>query len=296
MQYNKIGYEIQNSGYKFGFSKAYLDYQLGNSFSSLGASGNIEINSLYTSYSIIRSRRKNLYLQISLDEKNAHDNVSSTSYESRKNIKTRSITISGDLKDNFWIDGQSSFSFTLLNGTLNLLSPDVSQTDAGSAQTNGSYSKANLNLARIEALTAQTSIRASITAQWASKNLDATEKLILGGMTGIRAYPAGEGAGDEGYIASIETQSDIHRWQENFPGYMQYGFFVDAGEIKISHNPWLTTANSRKLAAGGFSLHWYHPENKIDLKLSVAQKLVNEAAQSAPDAYRRVWLNATKFF
>jgi len=34
-----------------------------------------------------------------------------------------------------------------------------------------------------------------VSAQWASKNLDSSQKFGLGGPNGVRAYPSGEGYG-----------------------------------------------------------------------------------------------------
>jgi hemolysin activation/secretion protein len=294
--FNKLAYEVQNSGYKVGVAKTYLNYQLGNAFASLGASGSIDIKSAYVSYSVIRSRRSNLTVQVSFDEKNALDTVASTSTASSKNIKSQSLTISGDHKDNFWIEGQSNFVVTLLSGQLNLLSPDVVATDVASAQTNGSYSKVSLNLSRTEALSTLSSVRFGFTAQWASKNLDATEKFILGGMNGVRSYPASEAAGDQGYITNIETQTLIPQWSESLPGYLQVGVFIDNGHVQIARNPWTVTNNIRNLSSFGLSSHWYYPEEKLDFKISVAQRLGSELAQSAPDTFRKTWLTLTKFF
>ena len=43
-------------------------------------------------------------------------------------------------------------------------------------------------------------------AQFSNKNLDSSEQLSLGGITGVRAYPSGEASGDQGYKLTTELQ------------------------------------------------------------------------------------------
>jgi hemolysin activation/secretion protein len=47
---------------------------------------------------------------------------------------------------------------------------------------------------------------ASFSGQRASKNLDSSEEFFLGGPNGVRAYPQGEGAGDEGWLSRLELR------------------------------------------------------------------------------------------
>lgn len=50
------------------------------------------------------------------------------------------------------------------------------------------------------------SLYANLEAQSADKNLDSSEKFFLGGAQGVRAYPLGEAAGDEGAMATLELR------------------------------------------------------------------------------------------
>ena len=109
-----------------------------------------------------------------------------------------------------------------------------------------------MNLLRQQSLGERLSVYLSLSAQRAGKNLDSSEKFVLGGVNGVRAYPQGEASGDSGYVATVEA-----RYVPDFaaiPGVLQPFVFVDAGGVTISQNPFAVTSNKRRLAGGGIGL------------------------------------------
>ena len=73
-----------------------------------------------------------------------------------------------------------------------LQTPEVRAFDAVTAQTHDHFSKLAIHAARLQNLSESFSIYASIHGQVASRNLDVSEKMELGGMYAVRAYPEGE--------------------------------------------------------------------------------------------------------
>jgi uncharacterized protein (DUF1800 family) len=65
--------------------------------------------------------------------------------------------------------------------------------------------------------------------QWANKNLDSSEKLVLGGNTGIRAYGSSEAGGANGQILNMEA-----RWR--YSPALALSAFYDVGCIQINVN------------------------------------------------------------
>jgi hemolysin activation/secretion protein len=141
-----------------------------------------------------------------------------------------------------------------------------------------------------------TDLYLSLNGQWASKNLDASEKFSLGGGTGVRAYPAGEASGDQGAILTLETRTSISGLSDRLPGQLQLIGFVDMGSVSINRFPWdATSANSRELRGAGLGLNWIGPGN-LFIKAYWAFKLGDAVATSAPDASSRFWLQILKAF
>ena len=139
------------------------------------------------------------------------------------------------------------------------------------------------------------SFYASINGQAASKNLDVSEKMRLGGMYGVRAYPEGEAYGDEGYVLNLEARMLLPKFFEQMPGQLQLIAFVDTGTVTANKNPWAAGSNRRTLSGAGVGLNWSATNNFI-VKAYYARKLGNEAATSAPDASGRVWIQGVKYF
>lgn len=296
MQFVRASYQVQLAGLKVGVAKTDMSYTLGGSFASLGASGTMQIGTVNASYPLIRSRAQNLNAQFSFDAKKANDLVNSQSYQAIKQVKVYTLTAQGDFKDKWLEEGTTNYILSYLTGNVDLQSAAAQINDSQTAQTAGRYGKVALSLSRNEQFGPLTSVRMNLNAQWASKNMDATEKMVLGGPTGVRAYPSGEATGDEGYLATLESQTLVPEWAEYLPGQIQLGGFVDEGQVKLARAPWTAGPNTRGLGAVGMAAHWFKPDDLVDVKVSIAHKLGDAVALSDPDARWRAWATLTKYF
>lgn len=167
-------------------------------------------------------------------------------------------------------------------------SADAVNNDS-SAHTTGHYYKTNLNLYRIQRVNHRLNLHLSFAGQLASKNLDSSEKLPLGGPSAVRAYPVNEASGDAGYVATGEL-----RWNLPAPR-MQLTAFVDGGHVQINKNPWTKDANSRTLSDAGLGFIFSRPGNYA-LRLDYAWKLSSSDTVSDRDRAGRFWLQGVKYF
>ena len=199
------------------------------------------------------------------------------------------------------IDGQrghdivNAYSLALSSGRLNIQTPAALAIDATTARTNGSWNKLSFIATRLQRVTDAVSVYGSLNGQFASKNLDSSEKMDLGGMNGVRAYPQGEARADKGYLLTLEARLLLPRFSSNMPGQMHLVGFVDHGNVTINQQPWAPGVNNRTLNAGGVGLTWSEPGNFL-VRTYYARKLGNETALSAPDKSGRLWLQAVKYF
>ena len=134
----------------------------------------------------------------------------------------------------------------------------------------------------------------TLSGQAASKNLDVSEKMGIGGMGGVRAYPGGEAYGDQGYVLNLELRQNLTAFTA-LPGQLQVLAFADTGSVKLNRNAWSTGENRRTLSGAGVGVTWTGA-NALVLKAYYAHKLGNAKATSAPDAAGRFWLQAVKYF
>jgi hemolysin activation/secretion protein len=164
--------------------------------------------------------------------------------------------------------------------------------DAVTAQSNGHYNKLAFSALRLQGMSAATSLYATISGQLAGKNLDVSEKMQLGGMNGVRAYPEGEAYADQGYLMSLEARYQLI---DAFSGAMQLIGFVDAGRVYANKNQWAAGANRITLSGAGVGVNW-SATRSFAVKAFYARKLGNEIAQSAPDTTGRFWIQAVQYF
>ena len=185
------------------------------------------------------------------------------------------------------------FSVSYSGGRINIESPGARVVDDASARTQGHFDKLNFNLLRLQSLGERLSAYMSLAAQKGSKNLDSSEKFLLGGANGVRAYPQGEASGDTGYLATLELRYVLN-WPAA-PGVLQPFAFVDAGGVTLNENPFAAGNNRRNLAGGGLGLSWARA-NDFQVKLTVARRIGSERVLSDSDDRMRGWLQAIKYF
>ena len=295
LNYARASYQMQFGKATAGVAYSWLGYELGREFSYTGATGTARIASIYGSYPLIRSRNTNLYAGLAFDHKTYQDknriDLGMPVADKKSQVLTASLR--GDHRDSLGGGGVSGYSLAWSAGNINLQTPELQDRDA-LAQTSGQFSKLGFSAMRLQSMTDSVSLHAGINGQVASKNLDVSEKMELGGMYGVRAYPAGEAYADQGYVLTLEARLRLPT-PDQFPGQMQLIGFIDTGSVTTHKNPWDAGDNRRTLSGAGVGLNWSDTNNFL-VRAFYARKLGNEAATSAPDKSGRFWVQAIKYF
>jgi len=295
LHYGRAAYQAQIGRAKAGAAYSYMEYRLGRNFSSLQARGTATIASLYGSYPLIRSRSHSLYAQINLEAKKFQDRVDATSTVADKKARVAMMSLNGDTRDSIGGGGLSTYSLTWSSGSIDIQSPLALAADASTVRSNGHYDKLSFQAMRLQSVTESISLYGAIAGQFASKNLDTSEKIGLGGPAGVRAYPSGEAYGDQGYVLNLEARALLPKFSDRLPGQMQLVGFIDTGSVTLNKNAWSAGQNRRSLSGIGIGFNWIDPNNFM-LSASLARKLGNAVATSAPDANSRFWLQGVKYF
>lgn len=283
MWFGQVGYSLPlgTSGLRasLGYSRTY--YELGGEFSSLKAHGTADVVSAGFSYPLHRSQSANLNLSATLQSKKLNDRQDATDTDSRKTANAIPLALNYDLRDGIGNGGITYGAVAWTSGRLRL--DTVSRaTDATTAQTEGGFGKLNFDVARVQLLDDGWSLFGQVSAQWTHSNLDSSEKFGLGGPSGVRAYPTGEGYGDKGWLARLEVRYSVGP-------YTPY-VFHDAGKVTVNAEPWQAGDNERSL--GGAGLGARYQEGAISADLSLAWRTRGDAPQSdTQDQRPRVWLN-----
>lgn len=282
MRYGRLAYNLPvgDMGTKLGMAYARMNYELGGDFTALKASGESAVVSLFAVQPVIRSRNNNLNVTASYDNKRLSD-VQNSVNVSRKTADVYALGLSGDLRDGYGGGGLSAASLTVTGGNLDVGgNANYAANDALAARTEGSYSKLSYSLLRLQHINDSWSFYAGLSGQAASKNLDSSEKFVLGGM-GVRAYPQGEAAGDSGNLINLEARYNVPGF--NFANLQVVGF-VDTGRITLNNTPWGGSQpigrpnfpNTYSLSGAGIGLNLYKKAS-FSVNSSVAWKLGSNA-------------------
>lgn len=295
LNYARASYQAPIGKARLGVAYSKLRYELIKEFAPLRAHGTAEIASVFASYPLLRTRDSNLYVGIAYDNKSFHDQLDLSSSVGDKSASVLMASLYGDRRDNVGGGGANTFSLTFSSGNLDLETPALRSIDAITARSNGHYSKLAYSASRVQRVTDALSLAASINGQIASKNLDVSEKMELGGMQGVRGYPEGEAYADQGYLLSLEARLALKPFSPAHRGQMQLLAFVDSGTVRRDKNPWTSSSNSRTLSDAGVGAIWSDEGNYM-VRAYYARKLGSEVATSAPDKSGRFWIQAVKYF
>jgi hemolysin activation/secretion protein len=292
MNYGRLSYQLPVNAYGTKLGAAYSDsaYRLGKNFAVLDSHGDAQIGTLFASHPIIRSRLTNLNAQLSLDEKRMEDRIDSADTITRKSVQVWNLGLSGDHRDGLGGGGITAFTATLSLGNLDINSALAKAIDDLTAKTDGHYGKLYFNALRLQTLTEDMNLYLAYTGQFASQNLDSSEKFSLGGTYGVRAYPTGEASADEAHLLTAELQYKLSA------GFQMVGF-IDTGRAKLNEDRWVlaTGRNTRTLSDWGLGLNWSHPDG-YTVKAFYAHKIGNAEATSDNDKTERFWIQAVKSF
>ena len=236
--YGRVAYQlpIGSDGFKLGAAYSAMKYQLGLNYQGTASNGDANTASLFGSYPFVRTRNFNLYGQAGYDNLTMTNN--SFGFQlSKKTVNNGSVGVSGNSRDAYLGGGMNTFGATATTGNLGLQNSNgYSDLDSLTAQTGGSFQRYNLNFSRLQAVTNSMHFVLNATAQLASKNLDSSQQFYLGGPTGVRAYPVGQGAGSQGALLQLELHQQVLD-QSPVGAISAYGFY-DLGGVQLFKNTW----------------------------------------------------------
>ncbi|MEX2337536.1 MAG: ShlB/FhaC/HecB family hemolysin secretion/activation protein, partial [Aquisalimonadaceae bacterium] len=241
----QAGYDVPlgGRGLRANLSYARTIYELARPFDDF--SGTATITTAGLSYPLVRTSAANLIAGAAFHYKDLENELQGTSFEA-KNSDSWPINLQFDRRDGLGGGGVTYGAFSVTPGHL--------KSD-NAAAVQGGYTKANLQLVRLQNLSHGISLFARLSGQWTDSELDSSESFTLGGAADVRAYPQGEAAGDKGVLAQMELR---FRFRHVDP-YL----FYDAGQVEQD-----ALNDRRSLAGAGFGLR--HSSARLRLDLAAA--------------------------
>ncbi len=294
LQSGRVSYQVAAGPAQVGVAYTHMTYWLGGIYTSLSATGFADIGSAYVNVPLLKSRTADVGVLVDFDDKYFRDNQRTAGIVASKYARVFSVGVNGSVQDTLLGGGVTVFGLTELAGKLDLRSADARAADFSTARTNGRYNKVTFNASRLQRLDDRWSFYAGLDGQVASKNLDVSEKMELGGVNAVRAYPEGEAYGDQGAVGNVEARFDLAPWDFALGGRPQLIAFVDGGRVFGNRNNWTGVGDRRTLGGAGLGFSLAADRNYA-LKLLWAHKVDSGPALSQADSPSRFWVQLVKY-
>lgn len=251
----KVGYEfpLHANGTRGELSYSKTTYELGSTYKNLDAVGSSDSITARVSYPIIRTRLENLNSYAEASYNKMKDEIQSTNSMVKKDTY---LGVAGldYTKDEllFTKNSQTRIGLSLTVGELSFKDEADKQNDKAGANTQGQFSKLNLELGKDIELLPTLRWENSFQAQYAfgNKNLDGSQDLSLGGINGVKFYPDGEESAENGYIYNSELLYTL----PSFQGInSKVSIFYDIGRVYMSKN----ISDEKSITLQDFGLGYY---------------------------------------
>ncbi len=284
-----VNYEtiIGRGGTTLGLGFSRMDYETG--LGSFGLEGIAETISLYGHRSLYHLTRSGLTFTYGYNYRRLTDEMMNGNFKTEKHSHSVYAGLEGfERRKGAILNYQGKITV----GTLGL---DNDRARLLYESKKGSYTKGEVNVTAVQRLGNSTDVLMKASGQIASHNLDSSERMYLGGANGVRAYPQGEGSGDEGIMATIEP-----RFYTKIPG-LVFSTYFDIGHVKYNHDGSSvpgnkTTDTGMTLKGYGIAVSYTKP-NDWFARLDYARRIGDDPNLSEKaKANGRVWFMLGKIW
>ena len=282
---------VGDQGVRLGLSVSALKYTVDKVAFPQGLEGTASTVSAFGLYPYARSRNLNLFLLGTLDAKAYSDFDGAT--KNPKRVTSGSLGLTGDLRDSLFGGGINSIDVQLGFGRVAFDTRPVADPP------DGNFSKISLRAVRLQSLIPGLLQGYGVLRfQKAFNNLDVTEQFRAGGPDGVRAFPPGEGSGDNGALASLELRLIAPaNLLSAVGGSAFFSAFVDMAHVERRNDPAnlnATVSNKVNYGGAGLGFVWTGPDG-WEARASVAHPFQGEASNEV-DRGTRFYVTVKKQF
>ena len=300
MKYVRLAYDrpLGDAGWNIGMSQTNLNYRLGGSAASLDAYGTAKQHSLWTGRSVFNNGRSQWLWRAQFDRNALQDIETTSDTDNDRSLQIWRLSVSASQADSagagrFWLNLEAG------RGNVQFNNATALATDAAAANTQGNFNRYTLSSGRLQPLGSSTQLLLNWQAQWATHNLDSTQKMSMGGAHSVRAYAPGVLSGDAGHLLTAEVK---HRLGPPGPAFNVSGdfytsLFIDAGWLTLYQSPYTSDSNQARLAGAGIGLYWEGPD-QWRVNLGISRRIGSVPSQLSGSSYNHdnVWVELVKGF
>ncbi len=271
LRHGRIVYElpIASAGTRAGLAHQETRYRLGGDFAALQASGRARSSRAFVSHPFVLTPTSRISATLTAADQSLHDRVDAVAVVTDKSLATISGALRGSWND---LAGErlSTADLQIVSGRLRIQSPAAAAQDAGTARTQGHFTRWEWELSHLQRVATHSQIFVAHAGQRASRNLDSAEKFTIGGPRAVRAYASGEASGDEADRLTLE-------WRQSLSPALQGVVFYDIGRVVYNRKPFDPGAATHRTLSGagiGLNAEWSVAGMPLGLQTTLAWPLL----------------------
>jgi len=241
----------------------------------------------------VRRARGSLDAQVAFNYFDLDDQIDAVNTNNPRQLRSVTLSVTGNFDDDVFGGGVNAGSVAIGTGNLQFRNDTAEQIDRATARTRGDFDTVLYSALRLQRISDALHLYVALQGQYASKNLDSSQKFVLGGPNAVRAYAQGDGVGDEGLLGTAELRYSLP--SRGWLAHPQLFTFIDAGTIHINAQPYLPTTNQIDLygAGVGFSADMW---SGLTLRGSIAWRIGSDSGVDETNSNTQSWITVVKAF
>lgn len=294
---------VGGAGTRVGASYSHLNYHY--NVNGLGFDGYSDNWGLYVTQPWIRTARARVDVRLDAGQQFMTDTYpqmftifTSGERKGRKQVDYGSLSLLGSVAST--PGGITAFNLQGTTGDMDYR--NVTANFFNNSENDGHFSRLNWLVSHDQQVWGPFSFYASLNGQTASRNLDSSQKFLMGGPGAVRAYDVGDGSVDTGNVMTAEVRSDwaipVTRWLGNSPK-LTLATFYDYGHGKQFKNDdgGRLAGNDNSFSLAGAGLYATVADaNNYALTMTWAHRTGDVDPVSGSGDHDRFWVTAVKTF
>lgn len=236
LTYGRAEYAIPVAycGTKAGIYYANSIYEAGEEYTILDINGKAHVAGAYITHPLIRTKDTSLDIKFGFDYKDVYEYMLDHS-QSEDNIRVLNLGLTYNLADKFY--GRNIINLTGNQGIRDILGGSgADDTGVSRLNADGQFTKATLDLARIQKLPGYNHFMLKAAGQYSNDSLFVAEQFFLGGMGSVRGFAPSAKSGDKGYSLSAELYlappyPETKIFNQNLGDTLKLVLFTDHGGV-----------------------------------------------------------------
>lgn len=302
---------LGRAGARIGGSVDHFAYDAEALFNAGAIDGQARDARLFVTYPLVRSRHSNLTLRTDASHYRIVDRSHASgaapaalpvpTVRAERRLSVLQVAVGGDDSHDALPNGTTLYDLNVVAGQVNIAGDGAyAAADALGPKTRGHFTRVSYRLQRLQHLSGPWSIFAALNGQFASRNLDASQRFYLGGATSQAGYPVGETSGDTGFETHVELRRDLSLPSGDS---LQVGALYSHGEVEHLKVPWHPLDNTTSLGTVGLQLTYTSKHRWLIRGLigrqtggpsPVEQRI--ELNSDGRDEDYRMWFQAIRYF